>query len=98
MDVKKTEKHIKKETISHILGTTGGWKDKQDTEALQQDLNSLQEWEKETRLVFHSQKCQILMTIYKLIKALLKYIILDIPLYENKEAIYWGVIIDDKLT
>ena len=70
----------------------------EDTDILQQDLNKLQSWEKENKMEFHPQKCQVLRITNKKRKICSTYTIHDTILGETEKAKYLGVIINNKLT
>ena len=69
-----------------------------DSEALQTDLNLLQKWEKEWKMEFHPQKCQLLRVSNKQNKILYNYKIHNIPIIETSSAKYLGVLIDSNLS
>ena len=69
-----------------------------DSETLQKDLNTLQNWEKKWKMEFHPGKCQTLRVTNKNQPLISTYQIHDIPIQETPSAKYLGVVIDSKLT
>ena len=69
-----------------------------DSEILQKDLNTLQNWEQKWKMEFHPGKCRTLRITNKIHPIISAYHIHDIPISETPSAKYLGVIIDSKLT
>ena len=72
-------------------------KSAEDCEILQEDLNTLQNWEKKWKMEFHPQKCQVLTITKKRNPIKAKYYIHDEILNQTNSAKYLGVIIDREL-
>ena len=72
-------------------------KNSKDCKALQEDLDSLQEWEKTWKMEFHPDKCQVLKITNKKNKVEDEYTLHGQTLKESNKAKYLGVTIDNKL-
>ena len=68
-----------------------------DVQILQNDLNSLQQWESKWKMEFHPDKCQVLRITNKLKPIKSNYQIHSIDLQETNHAKYLGIVIDSKL-
>ena len=68
-----------------------------DSATLQNDLNTLQLWEKKWKMEFHPGKCQLLRITNKIEPIKATYFIHDTPVSETDSAKYLGVVIDTKL-
>ena len=68
-----------------------------DSATLQNDLNTLQLWEKKWKMEFHPGKCQLLRITNKTEPIKSTYFIHDTPISETDSAKYLGVVIDSKL-
>ena len=69
----------------------------EDGVELPKDLNKLQEWEKEWRMQFHPQKCQVLRISNKLNNIVTGYNIHGVNLEVVQHAKYLGVTLDSHL-
>ena len=72
-------------------------KSPKDAEILQQDLDTLQEWEAENKMEFHPGKCLVLRITNKLKPLLFDYKIHNTILSITNSAKYLGVTIDSNL-
>ena len=72
-------------------------KDSHDCKILQRDLETLQMWEKEWKMQFHPDKCQVIRITNKKKPTEVEYQLHNQTLAETKNAKYLGIIIDDKL-
>ena len=72
-------------------------KSENDCKTLQEDLNTLQKWEKTWKMEFHPEKCQLLKITNKTKPINFNYYIHGKQLQETKQAKYLGVVIDSKL-
>ena len=70
---------------------------KQDTEILQQDLDTLQRWESRNKMVFHPGKCQVIRVTNKVKPLSAEYKIHGVTLQFFNAVKYLGVTIDAKL-
>ena len=68
-----------------------------DSQILQKDLNTLQQWEKLWKMEFHPGKCNLLRITNKSTPVKFIYHIHDTPLSQVDSAKYLGVLIDSKL-
>ena len=70
----------------------------QDALALQEDLNSLLDWEQQWGMEFHPQKCQVLRVSLKKNEIAANYNIREHTLERVNDAKYLGVILNEKLS
>lgn len=68
-----------------------------DADILQQDLDELQKWEREWKMQFHPQKCQVLRITNKHSPISCNYFIHDQQLELTQSAKYLGLTIDSKI-
>jgi hypothetical protein len=69
-----------------------------DCEKLQEDLKSLEKWEKEWQMEFHPDKCNVLRITRKNTKIIFPYTLHSHVLAEVTSAKYLGVTISDDMT
>ena len=72
-------------------------KKKEDSDILQRDLDSLQQWEVENSMEFHPQKCQQLRVGLKQKQIETQYNIHGIKLQTTISAKYLGVTLDNNM-
>ena len=70
----------------------------QDSIALQQDLNTLQNWANKWLMIFNLAKCELIHITNKRNRQLSNYYIQDILIKSNSQVKYLGVTIDEHLT
>ena len=69
-----------------------------DSKILQEDLNKLQEWERNWQMEFHPQKCQVLRITNKTKPITADYFIHECKLGTEDHAKYLGITLDGKMT
>lgn len=69
-----------------------------DSKILQNDLNTLQEWEKSWKMEFHPKKCQVIRITHKRQFIKSNYFIHNTQLTETNTAKYLGIMIDNKMS
>ena len=70
----------------------------EDSAILQRDLNTLQAWERDNKMEFHPDKCQVLRITNKTKPIQVNYKIHNVRLSEAESAKYLGVTIDNRLS
>ena len=72
--------------------------DESDSLRLQNDLDTLQQWELNNKMEFHPDKCSLLQITNRLHPVNFIYNIHNTPIQATKSAKYLGVTIDDSLS